>query len=113
MVIVYGIIHEGKLKYIGSTKNFPLRIIKKRPFLTKDNFIIIKGVPFNTQFNVELDLIHYLQPEYGKGGKQMKREAVTIMIDKEDKDKLIAYCKEHDYSISHVIRQLVKKFNQE
>lgn len=50
---------------------------------------------------------------YGKGEKQMKREAVTIMIDKEDKDKLIAYCKEHDYSISHVIRQLVKKFNQE
>lgn len=72
-VIIYGITYEGKLKYIGSTKNFPLRIaahIKKRPFLTKDNFIIIKEVPFNIQFNVELDLIHYLQPEWNIMGKE-------------------------------------------
>lgn len=76
MVIVYGIVHEGKLKYIGSTKNYQSRIaqhINNRTFLTKDNFIIIKEVPFNTQFNVELDLIHTLQPEWNTIGKEKNK----------------------------------------
>ena len=68
--------HDGKLKYIGSTKNYQSRIaqhINNRIFLTKDNFIIIKEVPFNTQFNVELDLIHTLQPEWNTMGKEKSK----------------------------------------
>ena len=66
--IVYGIMSEGKIKYVGSSKNFYERIkqhIRKRPFLEEKDFVILKEVPYNqNRFNYELELIHLLQPEW-------------------------------------------------
>lgn len=66
--IVYGIMSEGKIKYVGSSKNFYERIkqhIRKRPFLEEKDFVILKEVPYDqNRFNYELELIHLLQPEW-------------------------------------------------
>jgi predicted GIY-YIG superfamily endonuclease len=46
-VVVYGIISEGKIKYVGSTSRYEERIkehIKKRPFLDSKDFIILKEI---------------------------------------------------------------------
>ena len=61
--VVYGIISEGKIKYIGTTEHLKDRIqqhIKKRPFLTPANFIILKDEVGKNNFNIELNLIHLL-----------------------------------------------------
>jgi hypothetical protein len=42
--VVYGIVYEDKIRYVGTTKHYKERIrqhIKKRPFLSEDNFIIL------------------------------------------------------------------------
>lgn len=69
--VVYGIVSEGKIKYIGTTEHLKDRIqqhIKKRPFLTPTNFIILKDEVGKNNFNIELELIHLLQPEWNKMG---------------------------------------------
>jgi hypothetical protein len=41
---------EGKIKYVGSSKNFYERIkqhIRKRPFLEEKDFVILKEVPYD------------------------------------------------------------------
>ena len=51
--VVYGIVSEGDVKYVGSTKHYQERIkehILKRPFLTSNNFIILKRVELNERF---------------------------------------------------------------
>ena len=66
-VVVYGIISEGVLKYVGCTKQYQVRIkqhMNKRPFLKIDNFVILKKVEENTQFDYERQLLHLLQPEW-------------------------------------------------
>jgi len=64
--VVYGIISEGVIKYIGSTKEYEERIkqhIRKRTFLTSNNFIVLKYVKAQDRFNYEKQLIKILQPE--------------------------------------------------
>lgn len=72
--VVYGIVSEGKIKYVGTSNNFQDRInkhINKRPFLEKKDFVILKEVNFNqNRFNYELELIHLLQPEWNVLGKE-------------------------------------------
>lgn len=72
--VVYGIISEGKIKYVGTSKNLQDRIdrhINKRPFLERKDFIILKEVNSNeNKFNYELELIHLLQPEWNILGKE-------------------------------------------
>lgn len=66
-MVVYGIVSEGMIKYIGSTKNYEERIkqhILKRPFLTPSNFIILKQITENDRFTLERELIHIIQPEW-------------------------------------------------
>lgn len=65
--IVYGIVSEGIIKYVGSTKHFEERIrqhIKKRPFLERKNFIILKEIDLDNRFDYEKQLIKILQPEW-------------------------------------------------
>ena len=65
--VVYGIVSEGVVKYIGSTKHYQERIkehILKRPFLTSNNFIILKRVGLNERFSYEGVLIKILKPEW-------------------------------------------------
>lgn len=62
--VVYGICVDGRLKYIGTTQHFEKRISQhcaKRPFLSKDNFIILSD---QVDFQLENYLIHLLQPEW-------------------------------------------------
>lgn len=62
--VVYGIVSEGKIKYIGTSAHFENRIqqhIKKRPFLKPSDFIILAE---NKSFNIEKELIHLLEPEW-------------------------------------------------
>lgn len=69
--VIYAIISEGKIKYIGTTSHYEDRIaqhIKKRPFLTPSNFIIL--VDNVNKFDIELDLIHLLQPEWNQMGTE-------------------------------------------
>lgn len=73
--IVYGIISEGKIKYIGTTKHFERRIkehIKKRPFLKPEDFCILVDDVGSKGYNVELELIHILDPEWNQAGKAIK-----------------------------------------
>ena len=66
-MVVYGIISEGIIKYIGSTKNYEERKkqhILKRPFLTPSNFVILKQITENDRFTLERELIHIIQPEW-------------------------------------------------
>ena len=66
-MVVYGIISEGIIKYIGSTKNYEERKkqhILKRPFLTPSNFVILKHITENDRFTLERELIHIIQPEW-------------------------------------------------
>ena len=65
--VVYGIVSEGVVKYVGSTKHYQERIkehILKRPFLTSNNFIILKRVGLNERFSYEGVLIKILKPEW-------------------------------------------------
>ena len=65
--VVYGIVSEGVVKYVGSTKHYQERIkehIWKRPFLTSNNFIILKRVELNERFSYEGVLIKILKPEW-------------------------------------------------
>ena len=62
--VVYGIVSEGKIKYIGTSAHFEYRIqqhIKKRPFLKPSDFVILAE---NKSFNIEKELIHLLEPEW-------------------------------------------------
>lgn len=70
--VVYGIQSEGKIKYIGTTSHFKNRIqqhIKKRPFLSPSNFLILREDVGKDGFNIELELIHLLKPEWNEMGK--------------------------------------------
>lgn len=70
--VVYGIISEGIIKYVGSTKEYSERIeqhIRKRPFLSSNNFIILKYVEGKDRFDYEKQLIKILQPEQNDLGK--------------------------------------------
>ena len=65
--VVYGIHSEGKIKYIGTSSHFEDRIqqhIKKRPFLTPANFIILVDNSGVQSHDIERELIHLLQPEW-------------------------------------------------
>lgn len=65
--VVYAIQSEGKIKYIGTTAHFENRRadhIKKRPFLTPANFLILVDNVGSDKFNIELELIHLLKPEW-------------------------------------------------
>ena len=69
--VVYGIVSEGVVKYVGSTKHYQERIkehILKRPFLTSNNFIILKRVGLNERFSYEGVLIKILKPEWNIRG---------------------------------------------
>ena len=71
-IVVYGIISEGVVKYVGSTKHYDERIkehIRKRNFLSRENFIILKKVELNDRFNYEKTLIQILKPEWNVIGK--------------------------------------------
>lgn len=71
--VVYGIQSEGKIKYIGTTSHYEDRIaqhIKKRPFLTPSNFLILADDVNVNKFNIELDLIHLLKPEWNEVGTE-------------------------------------------
>ena len=62
--VVYGIVYEGKLRYVGVTDYFDSRRkqhIHKRPFLTEDNFIILSEP---ASFEMEKSLINLLNPEW-------------------------------------------------
>lgn len=65
--VVYGIISEGILKYIGSSDRYDERIkehILKRPFLTRDNFCVLQMCSSKDMLNIEKRLIKTLQPEW-------------------------------------------------
>ena len=71
--VVYAICSEGRIKYIGTTKHYEDRIaqhIKNRPFLTPANFIILVDDVSKNGFNIELDLIHLLKPEWNEVGAE-------------------------------------------
>lgn len=65
--VVYGIMVDGELKYIGSTIHYKSRIMqhrRKRPYLTKENFVILAD---NTRIEgrgIERELIKKMQPEW-------------------------------------------------
>lgn len=72
--VVYAICSEGKIKYIGTTTHYEDRInqhIKKRPFLTPSNFIVLVDNILGSGYNTELELIHLLQPEWNIVGKSI------------------------------------------
>ena len=72
-MVVYGIISEGIIKYIGSTKNYEERIkqhMLNRPFLSRNNFIILKEITDNDRFLHERVLIQILQPEWNIMSKE-------------------------------------------
>lgn len=72
-IVVYGIVSEGVIKYIGSTKCYEERIkqhILKRPFLTQSNFIILKEIVEDDRFCQEKELIHIIQPEWNIMSKE-------------------------------------------
>ena len=70
--VVYGICSEGTIKYIGTTAHFEDRVkqhIKNRPFLNPNNFLILRDNVGKDGFNIELELIHLLKPEWNEMGK--------------------------------------------
>lgn len=71
--VVYGIISEGVIKYVGSTKCYENRIkqhILTRPFLNMSNFIILKEVTEENRFFEERQLISIIQPEWNIMSKE-------------------------------------------
>ena len=71
--IIYGIISEGTLKYVGSTELYSERIaqhIRKRPFLKQENFCILKRVSFKDKLAFERSLIKTLNPEWNIMAKE-------------------------------------------
>ena len=65
--VVYGIVSEGIVKYVGCTKNYEERIkqhIRKRPFLDRSNFIILKEIDSNDRYQYERQLIDIIDPEW-------------------------------------------------
>lgn len=65
--IIYGIMSEGVIKYVGSTDNFTERKdqhIRKRPFLNYNSFIVLKEVSPSERFQVEKEMIQTLKPEW-------------------------------------------------
>lgn len=71
--VIYGIVSEGKLKYVGSTGCFKQRIYQHtsiRPFLTRNNFIILKIVSRKERYSKERELIKALSPEWNIMSKE-------------------------------------------
>lgn len=69
--VLYGIIVDGELKYVGCTDRYEDRMfehIKKRNFLTKNNFVILNKENNRNKFAVEKELIHMLKPEWNLMG---------------------------------------------
>ena len=65
--VVYAIVYEGKIKYVGCSNRFEARRRqhkKKRPFLTDDNFVIMYDNVGKNLFAMERELIRILQPEW-------------------------------------------------
>lgn len=65
--IVYGIIYNHELKYVGKTCNYERRVrehIKTRPFLTEENFIVLLKTKSINPNKVEKYLIEILNPEW-------------------------------------------------
>ena len=72
--VIYGIVSEGIVKYVGCTQNYEKRMkqhIKKRPFLSCNNFIILKQIDNKdvNRFDYEKILIQLLQPEWNIASK--------------------------------------------
>ena len=70
--IVYGILSEGIIKYVGSTDNFELRKdqhMRKRPFLNANNFIVLKEVEPKEKLKVEKEFIKIFNPEWNDMSK--------------------------------------------
>ena len=66
---VYGIVYEGIIKYVGSTMHLDMRIaqhIDKRPFLTKDNFIILEECDKINRFDREAFYRQLFKPEWNE-----------------------------------------------
>lgn len=64
---LYGIIYENELKYIGQTYTYKHRIrqhISNRPFLSEENFIILKKNIQGDPHEIERYLIEVLNPEW-------------------------------------------------
>lgn len=71
--VIYGIVSEGKLKYVGSTGCLKQRIYQHtsiRPFLTRNNFIILKIVSRKERYSKERELIKALSPEWNIMSKE-------------------------------------------
>lgn len=67
--VVYGIIEQGELKYIGCSEYYEERKKQhklKRPHLNDDNFIILKDNLSENIFDIENLLIDILTPEWNK-----------------------------------------------
>lgn len=71
--IIYGILSEGIIKYVGSTDNFELRKeqhMRKRPFLNVNSFVILKEVPLKDKLKVEKEFIKAFDPEWNRLSKE-------------------------------------------
>ena len=69
--IIYGIVVDGELKYVGSTDRYEDRMfehMRKRKFLTEKNFVILNKENNKGRFNIERQLIHLLKPEWNIAG---------------------------------------------
>lgn len=65
--VIYGIVVQGELKYVGSTESLKNRMIdhiSKRPFLTKKNFVILKNCGLKPRFKQEAEVIAALNPPW-------------------------------------------------
>lgn len=65
--VIYAIVFDGVVKYVGVTKHFSARKgqhMRKRPFLQDSNFIILKYCGLGPSFEHERQLIKLLQPEW-------------------------------------------------
>lgn len=70
--IVYGILSEGIIKYVGSTDNFELRKdqhMRKRPFLNASNFIVLREVDPKEKLKIEKEFIKMFNPEWNDMSK--------------------------------------------
>lgn len=65
--VIYGIVVQGELKYVGSTESLKSRMIdhiNKRPFLTKKNFVVLKNCGLKSRFKQEAEIIAALNPPW-------------------------------------------------
>lgn len=65
--VIYGIVVQGELKYVGSTESLKNRMIdhiNKRPFLTKKNFVVLKNCGLKPRFKQEAEVIAALNPPW-------------------------------------------------